>query len=87
MRLSTTALGLTLLVLLASPALAAKGYLRSPDLHSDRVIFVAERDIWVCSDEEAGVEELLRLHGENPPVKPDFGKVPPKNRNSFKKEK
>ena len=47
---------------LAAAAFADPGYLMYPDLHGDRVVFQAERDLWVVSD-GGGMAKRLTTHG------------------------
>jgi len=35
---------------------------------------------------ERAIEEVLRLHAEDPPLDPDFGPVPPRGREAYEKE-
>lgn len=41
--------------------MARVGYLRSPDIHGDRVIFTAEGDIWMAGLEGAGAVDVHRI--------------------------
>ncbi|ANM31643.1 hypothetical protein ABI59_21900 [Acidobacteria bacterium Mor1] len=43
------------------PAQAAEGYLRTPDLHGDRVVFAAEGDLWLA-DAGGGTARRLTIH-------------------------
>ncbi len=45
----------------ASPALAASGYLRTPDLHGDRIVVCAEGDLWITSA-SGGTARRLTMH-------------------------
>ena len=68
MRPTLKTLAMITLLLLVGPALAGEGYLRSPDLHGDRVVFVAEGDLWVCSDAGGSARRLTTHAGvENYP--------------------
>jgi tricorn protease len=35
---------------------------------------------------DRAIEEVLRLHAEDPPLKPTFGPVPPRGRDAYRKE-
>jgi hypothetical protein len=35
---------------------------------------------------ERGIEEVMRLHEENPPEKPDFGPAPDRSRRAYRDE-
>jgi tricorn protease len=74
---------LTLAILLclvagSETALAARaGYLRTPDIHGERVVFCAEGDIWSVSD-QGGLASRLTTHAGNeyaPTFSPDGDRI------------
>ena len=54
-------LGQVLVGAVATPAGAAGGYLRTPDIHGQTVVFCAEGDLWSVSD-QGGVARRLSAH-------------------------
>ncbi|MCP4548833.1 MAG: hypothetical protein GY835_20445 [bacterium] len=64
----------TLLVVLATgSAFAAKGYLKTPDIHGDQIVFTSENDLWICSDEGGDARRLTTHVGDEyyPHFSPD----------------
>ena len=66
-----------MLHLLASAALAAPGYLRTPDLHDDTVVFSAEGDLWTASAAGGPATRITRAPGTEvyPSFSPDGTQV------------
>src|SRR5215467_9657783 len=44
--------------------MSSQGYVRFPTIHQDRIIFVAEDDLWLVSDEGGRAERLTAVVGE-----------------------
>lgn len=53
-----------LLMLAADSAEAKAGYLRSPDVHGDQMVFTAEGDLWVCKTDGSGIRRLTSHPGD-----------------------
>ena len=72
-RLLTGVLALLALASLAAAAGASEGYLRYPDIHGDRIVFVAESDLWICSDDGGAARRLTSFPGReyHPRFSPD----------------
>ncbi|MFH1278091.1 MAG: S41 family peptidase [Candidatus Eisenbacteria bacterium] len=49
---------------LAPPALAKQAYLRSPDIHGDRIVFAAEGDLWTAGTDGRDVRHLTSHVGD-----------------------
>ena len=61
----------------AAQAFANPGYLRTPDIHGDRIVFAAEGDLWTSSSDGSGVQKLTSHVGNEstPRFSPDGGTV------------
>jgi tricorn protease len=54
-------LALAVLTAAASPSFATSAYLRTPDLHGDRIVVCAEGDLWITST-SGGAARRLTMH-------------------------
>src|SRR5512140_2338084 len=48
---------------LAGPALSAPAYFRYPDISGDKVVFAAEADLWIASDQGGPAHRLTTSPG------------------------
>ena len=70
-------LGLVTVAAGSGGAMARPGYFRYPDIHGERVVFSAEADLWVTSD-EGGTSRRLTIHRGNeyfPHFSPDGRRI------------
>lgn len=63
-RVSLWGAALSVLLLAAVPAGAKQSYLRSPDIHGDRIVFTAEGDLWTAAVDGKDVRRLTGHVGD-----------------------
>ena len=47
---------------------------------------VEQLPVGIDTQLDRAIDEVLRLHAEDPPLVPEFGPVPPRGRDAYKKE-
>ncbi|MFH1681491.1 MAG: hypothetical protein ABIH26_12735, partial [Candidatus Eisenbacteria bacterium] len=65
------------LLLAFSGAAAKPGYLRLPDIHGERIVFTAEGDLWIATDDGGDVRRITSHVGEelNAAFSPDGSRI------------